>query len=195
MFFFPLGLIALVRAGSPDPPVLCVLVRAGSPDPPVLFDRRSPGSRSLARHLETSGRPNGGVGRPSPNEPPRLFHDPREIETSGQWPVAREAATALSLLPWKLKQPWFRRSALLNPRKPTQPEPGFVLALSCHFCCRPHLRLFNFTGHWSLTTGHYSLAPRPTRKGPPTLWHQRQLLQDPLSLVLDRRPVQISRGS
>src|SRR5271157_3558755 len=45
--FFPLGFIALVRAGSPDPPVLC--------------DRRSPSPRSLARHLETSGRPNGVV--------------------------------------------------------------------------------------------------------------------------------------
>src|SRR5271157_1172210 len=70
--FFPLGFIALVRAGSPDPPVLC--------------DRGSPSPRSLAHDLETSGRPNGGVGRPSPNEPPRLFHDPREIETSVQWP-------------------------------------------------------------------------------------------------------------
>ncbi len=44
------------------------LVRAGSPDPPVLCDRRSPSPRPSARHLETSGQPNGGVGRPSPNE-------------------------------------------------------------------------------------------------------------------------------
>src|SRR5208282_2798404 len=44
------------------------LVRAGSPDPPVLCDRRSPSHRPSARHLETFGRQNGGVGRPSPNE-------------------------------------------------------------------------------------------------------------------------------
>src|SRR5208337_725139 len=35
------------------------LVRAGSPDPPVLCDRRSPCPRPLACRLETSGRPNG----------------------------------------------------------------------------------------------------------------------------------------
>src|SRR5208337_2990223 len=50
-----------------DGPVGSELVRAGSPDPPVLCDR-SP--RPSARHLETFGRPNGGVGRPSPNEGP-----------------------------------------------------------------------------------------------------------------------------
>src|SRR5208337_404511 len=44
------------------------LVRAGSPDPPVLCDRRSPSHRPSARHLETFGRQNGGGGRPSPNE-------------------------------------------------------------------------------------------------------------------------------
>jgi len=43
--FFPLGFVALVRAGSPDPPVLC--------------DRRSPCPRPTARHLETHGRPKG----------------------------------------------------------------------------------------------------------------------------------------
>ncbi len=32
-------------------------------------------------------------------------------------------------------------------------------------------------------------------EGPLTLWHQHQLLQDPLSPVLDGRPVQKSRGS
>ena len=30
--------------------------------------------------------------------------------------------------------------------------------------------------------------------GPPALWHQRQLVEDPLSPVLDERPVEISRG-
>jgi hypothetical protein len=35
-------------------------------------------------------------------------------------------------------------------------------------------------------------AERKDRMGPPTLWHQRQLGQDPLSPVLDGRPVQIS---
>jgi len=41
------------------------LVRAGSPDPPVLYDRSL---RPAARHLETHGRPNGGVGRTPPND-------------------------------------------------------------------------------------------------------------------------------
>src|SRR5208337_1780621 len=41
------------------------LVRARSPDPPVLCDRRL---RPSVRHLETNGRSNGGVWRPSPNE-------------------------------------------------------------------------------------------------------------------------------
>ena len=44
-----------------DGPVGSELVRAGSPDLPVLCDR-SP--RPSARHLETFGRPKGGVGRP-----------------------------------------------------------------------------------------------------------------------------------
>jgi len=35
---------------------------------------------------------------------------------------------------------------------------------------------------------------RRARTGPPTLWHQRQLLEDPLSPLLDGRPVQISSG-
>src|SRR5208282_234607 len=39
-----------------------------SPDPPVLCGRGSPSPRPSARHLETYGRPNGGVRRPSPNE-------------------------------------------------------------------------------------------------------------------------------
>jgi len=43
--FFPLGFVALVRAGSPDPPVLC--------------DRRPPCPRPSARHLETYSRPKG----------------------------------------------------------------------------------------------------------------------------------------
>ncbi len=41
------------------------LVRARSPDPPVLCDRSS---RRAARHLETHGRSNDGVWRPAPNE-------------------------------------------------------------------------------------------------------------------------------
>src|SRR5271157_4798556 len=41
------------------------LVRARSPDPPLLCDRRL---RPSARHLETYGRANGGVWGPSPNE-------------------------------------------------------------------------------------------------------------------------------
>src|SRR5271157_5043500 len=31
------------------------------------------------------------------------------------------------------------------------------------------------------------------RKGPPTLWHQRQLVQDPLAPVLDGRLVEIRK--
>src|SRR5271157_710882 len=46
------------------------LVRAGPPDPPVLCERRSPSPRPAVRQLETFGRPNGGVGRPSPNQRP-----------------------------------------------------------------------------------------------------------------------------
>src|SRR5208283_2091661 len=38
-------------------------------------------------------------------------------------------------------------------------------------------------------------AERKDWMGPSTLWHQRQLVEDPLSPVLDGRPVQISRGS
>src|SRR5271157_2074030 len=37
------------------------LVRAGSLEPPVLRDRRSPGPRPSASHLETCRRPNGGA--------------------------------------------------------------------------------------------------------------------------------------
>jgi len=37
-------------------------------------------------------------------------------------------------------------------------------------------------------------AERKDWVGPPTLWHQGQLEQDPLSTVLDERPVEISRG-
>src|SRR5271157_526297 len=48
-------------------PVPRRLVRSRSPDPPVLCDRRL---RPPARHLETYGRWNGGVWRPSPNETP-----------------------------------------------------------------------------------------------------------------------------
>ena len=54
------------RLGS-DLPTRPTLVRARSPDPPVLCDRMSPGPRPSARHQETSGQPNGGVWRPSPN--------------------------------------------------------------------------------------------------------------------------------
>ncbi len=35
-------------------------------------------------------------------------------------------------------------------------------------------------------------AERKDWMGPPTLWHERQLVEDPLSPVLDGRPVQIS---
>ena len=52
------------RFGPADGPTL---VRARSPDPPVLCNRMSPGPRPSARHQETSGQPNGGVWRPSPN--------------------------------------------------------------------------------------------------------------------------------
>ena len=37
-------------------------------------------------------------------------------------------------------------------------------------------------------------AERKDQMGPPPLWYQRQLEQDPLSPLLDGRPVQISRG-
>jgi hypothetical protein len=54
------------------------LVRTESADPAVLCDLRSPSPRPLARHLETYGRSNGGVWRPSPNEPYRFTpHAPR----------------------------------------------------------------------------------------------------------------------
>ena len=39
-----------------------------SPDPPGLCDRKFPSPRPLGRHLETSGQPNGGIWRLSPNE-------------------------------------------------------------------------------------------------------------------------------
>ena len=41
------------------------LVRARYPDLPVLWNRRL---RPLARYLETFRQPNGGVGKPAPNE-------------------------------------------------------------------------------------------------------------------------------
>ncbi len=44
------------------------MVRAGSPDPPVLCDRSSPSPRPSTRHLETYGRPIGVVWRPAPNK-------------------------------------------------------------------------------------------------------------------------------
>src|SRR5208282_1042930 len=57
----------------------------GSPDPPVLCDRRSPSPRPAARHLETHGRPNGGVRRPSPNETAERRGRETLAERNAEW--------------------------------------------------------------------------------------------------------------
>src|SRR5208282_6055112 len=62
----------------------------GSPDPPVLCDRRSPSPRPAARHLETHGRPNGGVRRPSPNETAERRGRETLAERNAEWRGSEE---------------------------------------------------------------------------------------------------------
>ncbi len=80
-----------------DERVDSALVRAGSPDPPVLCDRMSPSPRSLPRHLKTSGRPNGGVGRPCPNQ---LVQSPRNAEFKQPETVRARTGSVGSALSW-----------------------------------------------------------------------------------------------